>query len=132
MEDPSTSQAQGAAAVLDADSLDRLRELGEEIGNERFLEQMAETFLECMPSIGSLRQKMAAVDRDAVVNMAHSLRGNSTSFGALRLAELAAELESRADQGALAEPWQGWEDFLEEYERVSVELRKLSAGCGVE
>jgi len=114
--------------ILDPASLDRLRELGAEIGNSRFLEQMAETFLECMPSIESLRRKIAEDDRDAVVGMAHSLRGNSASFGALRLAELAAELEARAERGDLADPWPRWDDFAAEHARVGAQLRGLATG----
>lgn len=116
---------QHSESVLDKACLDRLRELGAEIGNSRFLEQMAETFLECMPSIESLRRKIGEDDRDAVFGLAHSLHGNSASFGALRLAELAAELESLADRGELAEPWPRWHDFVAEHARVEAELRRL-------
>lgn len=116
-----------AGSVLDGASLDRLRELGAEIGDSRFLEKMAGTFLECMPSIESLRQKVAEADSDAVVDLAHSLRGNSASFGALRLAELAAELEARAGREELAEPWPKWDDLAEEHERVRAELQRLAA-----
>ena len=111
---------------MDREALERLRELGKEIGNDRFLAQMAQTFLECMPTIEALREKIDEADGNAVVDMAHSLRGNSASFGALRLAELAAELESLADRGGLAEPWPRWGDFLHQYERVSTELRGMS------
>lgn len=123
LEDPAQT-----GGVLDTACLDRLRELGAEIGNSRFLEQMAETFLECMPSIESLREKIAEDDRDAVVGLAHSLRGNSASFGALRLAALAEELESRAERGKLTEPWPGWADLAAEHARVAKELRRLAAG----
>jgi HPt (histidine-containing phosphotransfer) domain-containing protein len=115
-----------AGPVLDAASLDRLRELGAEIGDFRFLEKMAGTFLECMPSIESLRRKIAEADLDAVVDLAHSLRGNSASFGALRLAELAAELEARAGRGELAEPWPRWDEIVEEHGRVRAELQRLA------
>ena len=112
---------------LDPGSLNRLRDLGAEIGNERFLEQMAEIYLESLPPIDTLRQKLGEADRKAVGDMAHSLRGNSASFGALRLAELAADLESRAERDELAEPWPRWQDFADEYERVDQELRRLLA-----
>lgn len=112
-------------AVLDPAVIDRLRQLGREVGRDDFLAQMAETFLESLPSLQDLEAKINEQDGDAVYAMAHSLKGNSASFGALRLAALAGELEDEADAG-LDEPWPRWQEFASEFVAVGAALRTIS------
>lgn len=78
-----------------------LRELYEMMGGEKMLlEDLTQTFLQDTPSL--LADLAAAVqenDANKLVHAAHPLKSSSASMGAMRLSELAAEMESRGKNG---------------------------------
>ena len=83
-----------ARAVLDADALERLRELDPQ-GQSRLLERVLRAF---ETSAGRLARQFdearAAGDMQGVRHVVHTLKSSSASIGALTLARLCAEIES--------------------------------------
>ena len=87
------------APVLDAEALDRLREL-DPSGKSRLLERVLRAF---HASASRLAQQFddarRAGDMQGIRHVVHTLKSSSASIGALALARLCAEIESsiRAD-----------------------------------
>ncbi len=91
------SEETGAAAspageTLDTAALDNLREtVG---GDEEFLAELVETFLEDAPQmLVDMRQAVESGDAPGLRLAAHSLKSNSADFGAMSLNALCKELE---------------------------------------
>ena len=73
--------------------LDTYRELEATAGAE-FAAELVATFLEEAPSmLADLRTAHAASDADTFRRVAHSIKSNGATFGAVALADLARELE---------------------------------------
>jgi PAS domain S-box-containing protein len=85
--------------ILDRDTLDSLRELAGS-GEAEFMEELIVLFLSEMPGrIGRLRESAARGDATQATLIAHALRGGSRVLGAMRLSDLAQEIESRGKAG---------------------------------
>jgi CheY-like chemotaxis protein len=86
--------------VLDPAALERMREMA--AGDVAFLEEVFQTFLADAPGmLAEMRQSLAQGDAATLRRAAHSLKSNSTDFGASALADLCRELEMMAKAGAL-------------------------------
>ena len=101
----------------------------EEMAGADFAKELIETFLEeAPPMLADLRDALDKRDADRFRRAAHSLKSNSSTFGALALASLARELE----QGGLASldvATPARLDALDaEYARVADALAKLRHG----
>jgi HPt (histidine-containing phosphotransfer) domain-containing protein len=83
-----------AATVLDADALDRLREL-DPSGTSRLLERVLHAFQSSAARLslqfGEARRKD---DMQGIRHVVHTLKSSSASIGALALARLCAEIET--------------------------------------
>lgn len=89
-----------ARPAVDAAALDRLLEMTG--GDPAFLAELIDTFLEDgTAQLEALQVAVAAGDAEAVVRPAHSLKSNSASMGAERLADLSRSLEADARAGAV-------------------------------
>ena len=90
-----------------------------------FVIELVDTFLEEAPGmLAEMRSAQAAGRADAFRRAAHSLKSNSSTFGATRLADMARSLE----QGGLTAE-RGPLDALEaELERTAAALRALCRG----
>ena len=99
-------------------------ELQETAGAD-FVAELVGTFLEEAPRmLAELRRALAAQSPDTFRRAAHSLKSNSNTFGASRLAEMARELELG---GLVTRP--APLDALEaEYQRVARALTELCRG----
>ena len=87
-------------ATLDPGALDRLLEMTG--GDPAFLDELLETFIvDARAQVDALEAAVAAGAIDALVRPAHSLKSNSATVGATRLAELARTLEADARTGAM-------------------------------
>jgi len=88
------SMASARTAVLDADALDRLRELDPQ-GQSRLLERVLRAF---ETSAGRLARQFdearTAGDMQGVRHVVHTLKSSSASIGALTLARLCTEIET--------------------------------------
>lgn len=104
------------------------QELQDTAGGE-FVKELVDTFLEEAPGIlAELRSARAEHHAERFRRAAHSLKSNSTTFGASRLAALARELELKGldadpacDVAALAA-------LDAEYARTAAELKDLRDG----
>ena len=88
--------------IIDAGALGVLLET---IGGDRiFLAELIETYLSDSPGlIAQLRECLAAGDAPGVRRAAHTLKSTSATFGALRLAAIAREVETAAADDYLAQ-----------------------------
>jgi histidine phosphotransfer protein HptB len=89
-----------ARPAVDPAALDRLLEMTG--GDPEFLGELIDTFLEDgAVQLEALRLAVGAGDAAAAVRPAHSLKSNSASMGAERLADLARALEADARSGTV-------------------------------
>ena len=91
-----------------------------------FVAELVDTFLEEAPRmLKDLEASLAARDAERFRRAAHSLKSNSHTFGALRLATLAKELElGGLDHAASGEP-PALVSLSQEYARVAAALEEL-------
>ena len=99
-------------------------ELQDTAGAE-FVGELIGTFLEEAPQmLAELRAAQTSATADAFRRAAHSIKSNANTFGALRLGEMARELEL----GGLVADTAPVEALQAEYERVAAALQELSRG----
>jgi HPt (histidine-containing phosphotransfer) domain-containing protein len=84
----------GAATILDADALDRLREL-DPSGKSKLMERVLRAF---ESSAGRLAQQFGEArksgDMQGIRHVVHTLKSSSASIGASALARICAEIEA--------------------------------------
>jgi PAS domain S-box-containing protein len=91
-----------AAATLDPGRLDELAEMG--AASFPLIQRAIDHFVDdAADNAGRLRDELAAGDAAVLRSTAHRLKGSAANLGALRVAELALELELAAENGRLAE-----------------------------
>lgn len=122
------ADALAAAAVLDAQALDRLREL-DPTGQNRLIERVFSAFeaslARLVPQLDAAR---ADSDWQAVRQVAHTLKSSSASIGALALSRLCADVESRVRQSQLDGLPARLDALAAEVGRVQRALRVLQGG----
>jgi HPt (histidine-containing phosphotransfer) domain-containing protein len=92
---PGASSVGGRPALLDAASLDRLREL-DPGGRNGLLQRVLRTYTQSLDRLlVQWRAARAARDDNALRVIAHTLKSSSASVGALELSALCAEVEAR-------------------------------------
>ena len=89
-----TGSAGPVGAVLDADVLDDLRELGDVVG-----ELLASHDLSFRAGLSELSAAAACGDAPEVARLAHYLKGSSSCLAAQRVAALCADLQAAAARG---------------------------------
>lgn len=98
---PSTDDDGTLPAGLDAQALERLREL-DPTGSARLLERVFQAFetsaARLMPQLQASR---AAADPAGIRHVAHTLKSSSASIGALALSQHCAQVEAMARDGQL-------------------------------
>lgn len=105
--------------------LETFRGLEEAAGKE-FVADLARTFLEEGPRmIGQLMGAMAEGNADKFRRLAHSLKSNSLTFGALELGRRARELELAGLEKAVSGDAKALADLAEEYRRVADALGEM-------
>jgi HPt (histidine-containing phosphotransfer) domain-containing protein len=88
--------------AIDLTALATLREITG--GDAAFLVELIDAYFADTPRLlATMRQALATGDACALRRAAHTLKGSSGSFGALRLASLCRDLEARAGAGAFAD-----------------------------
>ena len=111
---------------MDQDSINMatFRELQTNAGEE-FVAELVVAFLEeAPPMLAELRSALAQQQADVFRRAAHSLKSNSSAFGADAMSELARTLEL----GGLPADAQGIEALQAEYQRVAARLTALCHG----
>lgn len=96
---PDGSPAAALLAVLDAASVQRLRELDPD-GRNGLIARILDTFVESLARHArEFAQARAAGDREALRRIAHTLKSSSASVGALELSRTCADVERRVRDG---------------------------------
>ena len=97
----------------------------QETAGAQFVAELVTTFLEEAPRmLAELRNAQAAASAERFRRAAHSLKSNSNTFGALRLGEMARELEL----GGLIADAAPLDALDAEYARVATALKSLCNG----
>ena len=92
-----------------------------------FINEVIEVFNEDAPKLlQDLQQALTANDADLFRRAAHSLKSNSAAFGAVKLSEMAKELEIMGKAGRLAEVSEKVARAEAEYEIVKEALQELT------
>lgn len=115
------------SGALDTGTLEDLREsVG---GDPGFLAELIDEFLADAPTqLAALREAAAAGDGDVARRAAHTLKGNSRTFGADGLASLCQEAEAAAGAGELDAVLARVDGIVEEWSRVEFELVEFRDG----
>jgi HPt (histidine-containing phosphotransfer) domain-containing protein len=92
-----------------------------------FIEEVIEVFNEDAPKLlHDLQYALTTHDVNLFRRAAHSLKSNSAEFGAVKLSEMAKELEIMGKEGRLTEASEKVARALAEYEIVKEALRELT------
>ena len=89
--------------LLDQASLGNLRDVFEFGGREAVIDLIETLETEFVALIASVQQAHSSGDMPALALAAHTIKGSSANFGALRLSKLAASLERWAKEGKFPE-----------------------------
>ena len=91
-----------------------------------FALELVDTFLQEAPAmLDDLRHALAAKDADKFRRIAHSLKSNSNTFGALTLGAMARELELTGVAKVIESGAQPLDALAQEYSRVAAALAEL-------
>jgi HPt (histidine-containing phosphotransfer) domain-containing protein len=101
-----------------------LGELRESVGDDpEFLAELVDELLQDAPTqLASLREAATSGDATAASRAAHTLKGNSRTFGARELASLCQGAETAAGAGDLEAVLSGLDEIDREWRRVGAEL----------
>lgn len=110
-----------ADTVIDAATFAELQDTA----GADFVSELVGTFLEEAPQmLADLRAAQIAASAETFRRAAHSLKSNSHTFGALRLGEMARDLEL----GGLPADEAPMDALQAEYDRVAATLQELTRG----
>jgi HPt (histidine-containing phosphotransfer) domain-containing protein len=114
-----------AEVVLDRSALQRLRELDPD-GRMGVVERVLRTYLQALAN-SMAAFDAAADDVEQLRRLAHTLKSSSASVGALRLAALCAEVETRVRVGDTADLGTVMSQLRSEGARVHLGLANILA-----
>jgi HPt (histidine-containing phosphotransfer) domain-containing protein len=101
-------------------------------GDPEFLGKLVEKFLQDAPKqLESLREAASSGDATTARRAAHTLKGNSLTFGAGALASLCQDAETAASADNLAAVLPRLDEIDDEWSRVGAELVAWCEGLGV-
>jgi HPt (histidine-containing phosphotransfer) domain-containing protein len=117
------------ASIIDDNALANIRKL-DKPGAPSIVDRVIDLYFADAPrQISSMRDAIAAADRTTLKRSAHTLKSNSANLGALQLAALCKEMETRAGSESL----DGAEDSIVrielEYAHVRVALADKKSAC---
>ncbi len=115
------------SSVIDPQSIENLRDLNPDDGDE-FLREITAIFLDDTPQrIAELERSLAAGDNATFIRAAHSIKGSSANLGALILRTAAGTLEHESKVNGLASVGPLLEAVKTEFGRAHVALSALVA-----
>jgi HPt (histidine-containing phosphotransfer) domain-containing protein len=111
---------------IDFEAIDNLKELNPG-DNGKFLREIVAIYIEDTPKrISDMKTSMAAGDVQAFTRAAHTIKGSSANVGAQVLKGIAERLEINSRKDGLGAVSGMIADCEAEFERVKVELRRIS------
>jgi HPt (histidine-containing phosphotransfer) domain-containing protein len=113
--------------MMSAPAIDRATfEALKETTGAQFALELVDTFLQEAPAmLDELRRALTAKDADKFRRVAHSLKSNSNTFGALTLGAMARELELGGVSKVIEDGGQPLDALAQEYSRVATALTEL-------
>ena len=109
-----------ATQEIDQQTYDDLRQMS----GADFVDELVDTFLEDAPErIAELRSAVARSDADTFRRAAHTLKSNSATFGAHRLAAIARDLEAMGRENRLEGALEKIKELEGVYQKVARELK---------
>jgi HPt (histidine-containing phosphotransfer) domain-containing protein len=115
-----------AEPLIDKEAWERMKSMT----GSAFLVELIDVFLKDSPElIKQMHSGLAAGDVESVRRAAHSLKSNSASFGADRLATVSRELEMMAKSGSLDGAESKLSEVDEEYGKLWPLLEELKHEC---
>ena len=107
-----------------------LGELRQSVGDDpEFVAELIDDFLADGPTqLRSLREATASGDAATAARAAHTLKGNSRTFGAAALASICQQAEAAAGAGDLAAVLSRLDEIDQEWQRVGAELLAWRGG----
>ncbi len=109
-------------SLIDPEAWETLKSMGD----PAFLAELIGEYLKDSPDlIQQMRTGLATADIETVRRAAHSLKSNSASLGASRLADASRELEMLAKGGGLAGGDTRLAAIEAEYDRLAPVLREM-------
>jgi len=111
-------------SIIDKATFDEL----EQLSGAEFIKELIDTFLDDAPKLVSeIKSALEAQDADSFRRAAHSLKSNAATFGAVRLAELAKELEMLGKEKRLGDTGNKLTLLNEAVKSASEELKRLKS-----
>lgn len=109
--------------ILDPTALENLLAIAG--GDQAFVAELIDTFLVDSPKlIAAMRRALDSNNAEELSRAAHTLKSNSTNFGATRLTSMAKELEEKGKVGTLANGAAKVAQIESEYDRVRGALQE--------
>jgi HPt (histidine-containing phosphotransfer) domain-containing protein len=117
----------GEGSAIDQEAVNTLLDsLG---GDEEFLAELMQDYFDDAPDqLAAMESALAAGDAEGLRRAAHSLKSNSTTFGAMTLAGRCKELEDLAKSGNLDGAGARIAEIVTKYERARLALEALQKG----
>lgn len=113
---------------IDLQTIEALRALSPESGNE-FLRELVDIYLQDTPErLTELEQALARSDAPTLTRAAHTIKGSSSNFGAVRLSKLAQQVELSGKTADLTGAAATVTELKDEYARVAAALTGIVAG----
>ncbi len=115
--------------VIDPQAIANLRELSPD-GAQEFLCELIGVYLEDTPlRLAELDRAMAAQDASTLGKAAHTIKGSSSNFGAIRLSKLAQQIELQGKSGNVSGAGPLCSQLHVEYDLVAAALKRIAAGA---
>ena len=113
-------------SLIDKEAWERMKSMTGPV----FLVELIDAFLKDSPElIQQMRSGLAAGDLETLRRAAHSLKSNSASFGADRLAGVARDLEMMAKSGSLGDVDSKLSEVEIEYAQLLPLLEEMKHEC---
>ena len=110
-------------AQIDRSTFESLRQMTDAV----FVDELVNTFLEDTPlQLRELNASLKQGDTEVFRRAAHSIKSNAATFGAVRLSDLARELEMMGKEGTLTGAAGKLEALQHAFEAAAKELRELT------
>jgi HPt (histidine-containing phosphotransfer) domain-containing protein len=111
--------------IIDLQAVENLRELNPDDPN--FLRELVDLFLTDIPArITEIEQAIASQDASLLTRAAHTIKGSSGNFGALKLAKAASEIEQQGKTSSFAAATAAIPSLKAEFALVADALKKLA------
>ena len=114
--------------TIDMQAIDGLRELSPDSGTE-FLRELIEIYLQDTPQrIAEMEDALTKKDLPAFTRAAHTIKGSSSNFGAIKLTKLAHELEMQGKSDNVSDSPAYCVKLRAEYTQVGQILSRIAQG----